>query len=443
MNNSNTNKPQNSISVIGLGKLGCPLAAVLSHAGYQVIGYDLNESVVELINASKAPVKEPQLQEYIDLSADRLSATNNLHEAILNTDITFIIVPTPSMEDHLFSNDYLVSALVEIGKALKEKDSYHLICVNSTVVPGSMDKVLVPTVEQSSGKKIGDDTFGMCYNPEFIALGSVIQNMLYPDVTLIGESSIKAGDLLQSVYQQVCQKQSEVHRMNFVNAELTKISINTYVTTKISYANMLAEMCENLPNADVDVVTEAVGGDSRIGRKYLKGAIGYAGPCFPRDNRAFIALGEQINVNCDIARATDAINDRQIDRLIRYTTKFADAGASVSVLGLAYKVDTPEIDCSQGVMLCNALSQQGYLVRAYDPLANTNASKVLDVTISDTLIEAMDGVGVIIITTPWKTFDQIPEHVDEGTVIIDPWGVLEGKVLPDGCTLIQMGKDIR
>src|SRR5262249_2828965 len=155
----------------------------------------------------------------------------------------------------------------------------------STVMPGSTGGEIQAELERASGRKIGPD-LGLAYNPEFIALGTVVRDMLRPDFILIGESDKQTGDLLEAIYERSCDNDPAIRRMSFVNAELTKISVNTYVTTKISYANMLAEMCDRLPGADVDVVSAAVGSDSRIGSKYIKGAIGYGGPCFPRDNKA-------------------------------------------------------------------------------------------------------------------------------------------------------------
>ena len=177
-----------------------------------------------------------------------------------------------------------------IGEALRTKSGYHLVVVTSTVMPGSTGGELQKALEHASGRKVGPE-LGLCYNPEFIALGSVVRDMLHPDLILIGESDAKAGQMLAELYMRSTNNSPPIYRMNFVNAELSKISINTYVTTKISYANMLAELCDHLDGADAEVVAKTIGDDSRIGRKYLTGAIGYGGPCFPRDNRAFAALG--------------------------------------------------------------------------------------------------------------------------------------------------------
>src|SRR5262249_32804959 len=197
-----------------------------------------------------------------------------------------------------------------IGRALRAKQRFHLVVLTSTVMPGTTGGPVRAALEEASGKRVGQD-FGLCYGPEFIALGSVIRDFLNPDFVLIGESDLRSGAMLESLYKEVCENDPPVARMNLVNAEITKLSINSYVTTKISFANMLARICEKLPEADVDVVTAALGLDSRIGTKYLKGAVSYGGPCFPRDNRAFAALARQLDAPADLPEATDPFNRAQ------------------------------------------------------------------------------------------------------------------------------------
>ena len=347
------------VSVIGLGKLGSPLAAVLASKGHEVIGVDLNPEFVRLLNEGRAPVQEPRLQELIDASQGRLRATVDVEEATLQSEISFVIVPTPSDAKGAFTNKYVIEAVTAIGKALRKMDSYHVVNITSTVMPGSMGGEIRRALESASGRIVGKD-LGLCYNPEFIALGSVIRDMLLPDAILIGESDTRAGDLLESIYRTSCENNPPVQRMNFVNAELTKISVNTFVTTKISYANMLADICDRLPGADVDVVTNAVGMDSRIGRKYLKGALGYGGPCFPRDNVAFGSLARSVGARADVAEATDRINRYQIDRLVSAVASRLNRGARVGILGLSYKPETGVIEESQGVMLAASPRRPGF-----------------------------------------------------------------------------------
>src|ERR1700730_9162684 len=246
-----------NLSVIGLGKLGAPMAAVMAEKGHSVIGVDVSPGFVHAINEGRAPVNEPGLDDLIRRNRQRLSATSSCAEAIAGSDVTFIIVPTPSEEDGSFSLRYVTAVGDPLGQALRKKSGYHLVVLSSTVMPGSTGDILLPLLESSSGKQCGKD-FGLCYNPEFIALGSVIRDMLNPDLVLIGEFDARSGDILVELYHGVCENRPAVARMNFVNAELTKLSVNTFVTTKISYANMLAQVCDKLPGADVEVVTGAL-----------------------------------------------------------------------------------------------------------------------------------------------------------------------------------------
>src|SRR3954452_19942086 len=331
------------ISISGLGKLGAPMAAVMAHKGNVVVGVDLNPAYVTAIQQGRPPVNEPGLAEMILQNRERLSATLDYDEAIAATEVTFIIVPTPSGTDGTFSLRYVMSAAEKIGAALRRKNGWHVVVLSSTVMPGSTGGKLLPALEAYSGKKCGVD-FGLCYNPEFIALGSVIRDMLQPDMILIGESEKRSGDTLEQLYRSVCESGPRIQRMNYVNAELTKLSVNTFVTTKISYANMLTQICETLPGADVDVVTSALGCDSRIGPKYLKGGLGYGGPCFPRDNIAFSAMARTNGVPALLAEATDAMNKPQAPGLAEIILSRLPQGGTAGILGLSYKPNTEVID---------------------------------------------------------------------------------------------------
>lgn len=417
------------ISIVGLGKLGSPMLAVMAHKGHSVVGVDLNPMFVAAINEGRAPVPEPGLQQMIEANRSRLSATANYEEAVLATEVTFIMVPTPSGPDGRFSLTYVLSAAEKIGAALRKKNEWHLVVLSSTVMPGATGGTLLPALEKFSGKKAGQD-FGLCYNPEFIALGSVIRDMLNPDMILIGESDGRSGRTLQDLYTGVCESNPRINRMNYVNAELTKLSVNTFVTTKISYANMLAQVCETLPGADVDVVTTAIGCDTRIGQKYLKGALGYGGPCFPRDNVAFAALARGNGAPALLAEATDATNRRQVPRLGDIIQARLPKGGTVGIIGLSYKPDTDVIEESQGVALAQHLLDSGIRVAVYDPAAMENARRKLQgsVVFAGTAAECAGQADVLAITTPWPEFKRLtPQDLkrDSGMpVVLDCWRIL-------------------
>jgi UDPglucose 6-dehydrogenase len=421
------------ISVVGLGKLGAPLAAVLATKGFQVIGTDLNPAAVGAINEGRAPVDEPRLQELITGSAGRLSATDDAVSAVSVTDATFIIVPTPSDSTGRFSNEYALKAMATVGQGIRRKKGYHLVVMTSTVMPGSTGGVLRDALERHSGRAVGP-ALGLCYNPEFIALGSVVRDMLRPDMILIGESDARAGDMLEGIYRRSCENEPAIRRMTFVNAELTKIAVNTFVTTKISYANMLADICDRLPGADVDVVTHAVGADSRIGAKYLKGATGYGGPCFPRDNVAFAALARSIGANPDLAEATDRVNRYQIERVLGAVHARMRGQGSVGILGLAYKPDTTVVEESQGVALAERLLAEGHAVVAYDPKALEAAlshlrGRLLPAESAEACVRAAD---IVVVMTPWPAFRALGAAVFEKPgrrmTVIDCWRILPDEV---------------
>lgn len=418
------------ISVIGVGKLGAPISACFAHKGHQVIGVDVNRRIVRLINEGRAPVFEPGLEELIGKNRKRFTATGDYEEAVLKSDITFIFVPTPTDASGGFSLRYVLSACEKIGEALRKKSGYHLVVLSSTVLPGATEKEIRPALEKSSAKRCGKD-FGLCYNPEFIALGSVIRDVLNPDFVLIGQSDPKAGEILASFYKTFCDNNPPVARMNTVNAEITKLSVNTFVTTKITFANMIARICERIPGADVDVVTSALGLDKRIGRAYLKGATGYGGPCFPRDNLALSFLARKVGAPATLAEATDKSNRAQISHLVSLLKAKSPRGGSVGILGLTYKPDTDVVEEAQGLLLARALSEEGMAVIVYDPAGMENARKILpgSVKYAGSMEECVRKSASIVITTPWKEFRSIsPEafrHSKVRRLLVDCWRILD------------------
>jgi UDPglucose 6-dehydrogenase len=433
-------------SVIGLGKLGAPLAAVLASKGFPVVGTDLNPAFVDAINSGKAPVDEPRLQELIDENRERLRATSDAAGAVAETDVTFVIVPTPSEGDGRFTNRFVLKAMEVVGAGLKRKSGYHVVVITSTVMPGSTGGEIRAALEAHSGRQVGE-ALGLCYNPEFIALGSVVRDMLQPDMILIGESDTKAGDVLQRVYERSCDNKPAIRRMNFVNAELTKISVNTFVTTKISYANMLADLCDRIPGADVDVVTQAVGADSRIGTKYLRGAIGYGGPCFPRDNVAFSALARTLGARAELAEATDSLNDYQVDRVVKAIDEHYGGSGPIGVLGLSYKPETSVVERSQGVGVVGRLLERGYEVIAYDPKALASAQAELPRTFTPAVsAEAcVRAATTVVVMTPWPEFRAIPADAfarSPRLSVIDCWRVLSREEVAAVADIVYLGTGV-
>jgi len=400
-----------TLSVIGIGKLGLPLAAYYSHRGYKVIGVDVNPTTVEAVNRGESPIYEPGLDELLKNSHERLSATTDYKVAIENSEITFILVPTPSEKDGGFSTKYAEIAAKNIAEVLKSKSAFHVVVITSTVLPGATETVIKPILENVSGKKCGID-FGLCYNPEFIALGSVIKDLAAPDAILIGESDTKSGDLLAEVYKTVCTNNPPTVRTTFYNAELAKLSLNVFVTTKITLANTFAELCEQLPGGDVDAVTKFLGMDSRIGPKYLKGGLGFGGPCFPRDNLAFIALARQLNVQARLQEATHQVNIHQNERVVNLIQKKVGDihGKRIAILGITYKTDTDVVEESASLEVAKRLLEEGASLRVYDPGGSNTARQVLGdkgIIYATSARDCLAGAQLCILATPWEEFKNL------------------------------------
>lgn len=415
--------------VIGLGKLGSPLAACLAAKGLTVIGVDNDPRKIDAINHGKAPVNEPGLGQMIAQSQARLTATSDIERGVAQTDITFIVVSTPSDPAGGFSLRYVEPVCQSIARALAKKTDYHLVCLTSTVMPGTTGGPVREMLEKTSGKRVGAD-FGLCYSPEFIALGSVIRDFLNPDMLLIGECDARAGDTLSSLYAQVCENKPAIARMAFVNAEVTKLAVNTYVTTKISYANMLARICERLPGANVDVITSALGLDTRIGPKYLKGAVSYGGPCFPRDNLALAQLAQQLGVPPDLAQTVDRFNRLQISwlaDLVQHRTE-----RTAGILGLTYKAGTDVVEEAAGFLLAKELASRGVQVVAFDPAYGKNSPPVshANLRFAQNATECIDASDVVVLATSWPEFNSIPRQEwlsrnHRPRTIIDCWRTLK------------------
>lgn len=431
-----------SVCVVGLGKLGAPLAACFAAKGLRTTGVDSDPAKVEAVNHGRAPVFETGLEEMLARSEGRLLATTEIEAGVCSSDVTFIVVSTPSQPDGGFSLRYVTPVCKAIGRALAGKKDYHVVVLTSTVMPGTTGGSVRETLEQASGKTCGRD-FGLCYSPEFIALGSVIRDFLNPDMLLIGESDPRAGETLAALYAQVCENHPRVARMNWVNAEITKLAVNTYVTTKISYANMLARIAERLPGANVDVITSALGFDTRIGPRYLKGAISYGGPCFPRDNHAMAALARNLGAPPDLAQAVDSFNRAQVRWLAEVVESHMDAGGRAGVLGLTYKPSTDVIEEAAGALVAAELVRRGRQVIAYDPAGRLNGSLDKAVRFAASARDCIAQADVVVVATPWQEFSSIPvqDWKRDGAprVVIDCWRVLQPLAGQQGIRYLGLG----
>jgi UDPglucose 6-dehydrogenase len=422
-----------NIAVIGLGKLGLCTAACLASKGHHVIGFDNNTQLAGQLQAGECPIQETGLAELLQKVGVNLEVTMDVTEAVRRSDVTMIIVPTPSGEDGRFSNEYMKAALKVIGPALKSQSGFHVVDIVSTVMPGSCDNEFRPLLEKLSGRVCGRD-FGLVYNPEFIALGSVVRDFMRPDMVLIGASDDRSARMVEQVYLNCCESSPYIATMSLFNAELSKLSLNCFVTTKISFANELAALCEKLPGADVDVITSAIGCDSRIGPKYLRGGLGFAGTCFPRDNVAFRVFAEEVGHKARLSRATVEINDSVVERLLDVITSKVPAGAKVALLGMSFKPQTHIVEKSQSLMLAQRLVEAGYAVCVHDPSAMDETAAVLgnSVEYCRSASECARAAAAVVLLTCWpeyRTLDwkQIETSAANGAILLDSWRELKDR----------------
>lgn len=416
-------KTLQKVSVFGLGKLGACIAATMAARGFETIGVDIDPEKVRLVNEGLPPVEEPLLAQTVQDAKGRLRATSNPADAV-HTDVSFFIPPSPSLPDGSFSNEFLLRAMQQAARAICAAGKKgHLFVCSSTTTPGAMDTVLIPMLEKETGWKCGVD-FGVCYNPEFIALGNVVSGLLEPDMVLIGESDPASGAALEELYKKYNRNKPRISRMSIVSAELTKISVNSYITMKISFTNQLRMIAERMPKADIHAILEAIGADSRIGGKYLRAGVSYGGPCFPRDNRLLVFAAKQVGVAAPLAEASDEVNECTKTDLLEKVKSLAEKGSTIAVLGLSYKPDTYITEESAGLYLAQKLQREGYQVLAHDfAAAPSNSPSLFEFKMlkSPEELAYLEHVKVAILCCPWPQYRNLKFHAN--TTVITPWKI--------------------
>ncbi|HNS20135.1 MAG TPA: nucleotide sugar dehydrogenase [Sedimentisphaerales bacterium] len=418
-----------NISSIGLGKLGLCSAVCFASKGHHVIGVDSDERHIDALAGGGCPIDETGLSSLLAQCRHNMEFTTDFGHAVRNSDITMITVPTPSNPDGRFSNASVEAVLDRIAPAIQAKRDFHIVGVVSTVMPGTCERAFRSRLERLTGKVCGRD-FGLLYNPEFVALGSVIHDFLNPDMLLLGVSDDRSAQAARDLYLSVVESSPYYAVMGLTNAEITKLSLNCYVTMKISFANELAAICERIPGADVDVVTTAIGADARVGRKYLKGGLGFGGPCFPRDNLAFQRCAEDAGTCAHLSPRVVEVNGEIVDRLLAMIRERSAPGSTVALLGLSYKPGTHIVEESQSLMLAERLLDAGYVVRMHDPKALPSVSTALQGrgTYCDCPYDAVSDACVVVLLTAWPEYSRLDigrleERAKPSGLLIDCWRV--------------------
>jgi len=424
------------VSVIGMGNLGVPIAcSIAKHGDCEVIGIDTNQEIVDMINRGTSPTMEcdgvlPEL-----VSNGKLSASS-LYTSVADTDITIIIVGTPSNPDGSFSIAQVEKAITSTGLAVRDKvqaGNYHLVVVLSTLMPGH-GRQLVAALENATGMLYDSGSYGFVYNPELVAIGTVSRDFLAPDVIVVGEAKQEdpAAERWTSFYRDCVIANAHVHEywptavMSLESAELFKLWLNTIVAGKISIANAIAAMCEAISGADAIDVTDALGYDRRIGHRFLRPGMGYGGTCFPRDIPAMQYAMSKTDIDLDyflVPMAVDCVNEQTHKRIMRHIQRYVQPGDTVAVLGVAFKHGVGIVTGSQSCRLIEELIDYGYNVSVYDPYVKDD-----DIPAGARRYKTAQGCitrANVVVLADMESLELRGLSYEENQVVVDVWRALD------------------
>jgi UDPglucose 6-dehydrogenase len=412
------------VSVIGTGYVGLVSGACLADRGHQVVCVDVDPIKVDRINRADPPIYERDLEPMLRRNVGvRLSATTDLRQAVLDSDISLVAVGTP-FDGAEIDLSYIREASRQIGEALAGKDGYHVVVVKSTVVPGTTDGVVLPELEASSGNKAGVD-FGVGMNPEFLREGEAVQDFLQPDRIVLGGIDDRTLDALGDLYRAFVGV--DTLRTTNRTAEMIKYASNSLLATLISFSNEVGNLCAALGGIDVVDVMKGVHLDRRFSpiladgarvtpafTTYLEAGCGFGGSCFPKDVKALVAHGQAAGSSMEVLDAVTRVNERQPQEVLRLLKKHFSTfeGVNAAVLGLAFKPGTSDMRESPAIPVVRALQEGGAHVTAYDPVAREEAQRVFasnNITYPETLEHAVQEVEAVVLMTRWDEFQRLPD----------------------------------
>ena len=428
------------LSIFGLGYVGAVSAGCLARDGHEVIGVDPTPTKVELINAGKTPIIEPELAEIIGTAVreGRLTATDDVKEAIQGSDLSFICVGTPGQLNGNVDLRHVRNVCEQIGTALWDKTDFHIVVVRSTMLPGSIRNVVIPGLEYRSGKTAGEE-FGVCINPEFLREGSAVHDFYHPSRTLIGETDRRSGDMLAQLYEGV---DAPLIRTDFETAEMVKYTDNVWHALKVSFANEIGNLCKQL-GIDGHRVMEIFCQDTKLNLSpyYLKPGFAFGGSCLPKDVRALTYKARSLDLNLPVLDAILLSNEQQIQRGIRM---ILDKGNKrVGILGFSFKEGTDDLRESPVVEVTERLIGKGCEIRIYDrnvklaSLVGANRDYILNRIphISKLMVDSVEDVmsfaETIVIGTGAEEFRSVLTKLRPGQVIVDLVRIIDQQSIPD------------
>lgn len=431
------------VAVVGTGYVGLVSGTCFAEAGNDVICVDNNQDKLAKLRAGQVPIYEPGLETLFERNTKegRLTFTDSLEDAVKQSEIIFLALPTPPMEDGSADLQYVLGVGAHIGQLLTE---YRVIVNKSTVPVGTADKVRAAIGDQT------DVEFDVVSNPEFLREGFAVQDFMKPERIVIGSRSDKAIAKMRQLYKPFVMSGNPILFMDERSAEVTKYAANSFLATKISFMNEVANLCERV-GADVDNVRRGIGTDSRIGKRFLFPGVGYGGSCFPKDVSALFKTSQEYDYNFQILDSVMKVNKAQKSRMVE---KIVDAygddlsGKTFGVWGLAFKPNTDDIREAPALVIIKKLLEKGAKIKAYDPEAMEAVQtyyKELAIDYCDNQYEAAVGVDALLIITEWSEFrapdfDRIKGGLN-APVIFDGRNVYEVETMEEmGFTYISIGR---
>ncbi|WP_439026693.1 UDP-glucose 6-dehydrogenase AglM [Haloarchaeobius sp. DT45] len=421
-----------NVSIIGSGYVGTTAAACLADFGHDVVNVDIDEDIVASINAGESPVHEPGLDELIAAHAgDRLRATTD-YEEVLQTDVTFVAVGTPSREDGSIDTSVVEAATEMLGETLAAKDGKHLVIVKSTVVPGTTDGTVAPLLAEAGDLTIGEDVH-VAVNPEFLQMGSAVQNFQDPHKVVFGTQAGDewALDTLHELFAPIVEAADPaIVETGLREGEMIKYANNAFLASKVSLINDLGNICKEF-DVDSYEVADAIGLDDRIGERFLRSGLGWGGSCFPKDVAAIIAAAKNQGYEPPLLEAAVEVNDLQPVRLLDLLADHVDLdGARIAVLGLSFKPGTDDVRGTRALPVIEGLQKRGASVVAHDPVATDSFRETyehVDIEYVDSAAAALDGADGCAVVTDWDEFAALDDEFD---AMADPV-VVDGRHVVD------------
>lgn len=410
------------VSIIGFGKLGSAMGVSFAEKGFNVRVYDQKKSVINQFKQKKAPFKEKHLSELLIKNFNKLFFAEDIQTAIKDTDTTFIIVPTPVEKNGSYSLKYIFNCIDDLSETLNKKNKHNIV-LTSTVMPQSCNDNIIPYINH----KVQKCKISFFYSPEFISIGNIIDEFLNPRMVLIGNNINERSDELKKIYQKVCGKDVKIFQSSIENIEIAKMAVNCTMTTRISLMNTFSQVCEKTKNSDIDSVSEIIKSFFIDFDKGFLAGLPYGGPCLPRDNLAMGSYLKLKDIQNNIPKATDNVNNSIILNICEILRK--RNVKRLLILGLSYKNDTPETTESSSIELIKNIKENIEITIFDENLKDINSKIFKDLKMVKNLKDELKNHHTIIIM---KNKNYLKDYeLNKNTLIIDPWRIHKTKFALD------------